>query len=164
MMTRRQWVKFWEQYIQELSGPSPCLQFCSLSIQFVALEREKLLGSYESSVIVSCSRWSLLVEKESFLALITHQRERWTTQSSRREWMTSSTSTYSNCLLWDITGLLLMNKNQRFMPPMLATWKRKKKYKGVAGSALHLNTRLVMICLHVRLLIRGLVLQGMSII
>ena len=39
----------------------------------------KLLGSYESSVIVSCPRWSLLVEKESFLALITHQREHWIT-------------------------------------------------------------------------------------
>lgn len=38
----------------------------------------------------------------------------------------------------------------------------EKKHKGVAGR--HLNTRLVMICLHVWLLIMGLVLQDMSII
>jgi hypothetical protein len=40
----------------------------------------------------------------------------------------------------------------------------EKKHKGVVGSALHLNTRLLMICWHVWLLIMGLVLQGMSII
>jgi hypothetical protein len=45
-------------------------------------EREMMSSCWtrrSQSVIVSRPRWSLLVEKESFLALITHQREHWIT-------------------------------------------------------------------------------------